>query len=41
MRFSKGYSATPSCVPARAVLFTGQSQERYGRVGTPTAYALG
>ncbi|MFI2563665.1 arylsulfatase [Paenarthrobacter sp. NPDC018779] len=33
VRFSKGYSATPSCVPARAALFTGQSQERHGRVG--------
>ncbi len=33
VRFSKGYSATPSCVPARVALFTGQSQERHGRVG--------
>ncbi|MGP0221592.1 arylsulfatase [Paenarthrobacter sp. NCHU4564] len=33
VRFTKGYSATPSCVPARAALFTGQSQERHGRVG--------
>ncbi|MDR6989393.1 arylsulfatase A-like enzyme [Paenarthrobacter nitroguajacolicus] len=33
VRFSKAYSATPSCVPARAALFTGQSQERHGRVG--------
>lgn len=32
-RFSKAYSATPTCVPARVALFTGQSQERHGRVG--------
>lgn len=32
-RFTKAYSATPTCVPARAALFTGQSQERHGRVG--------
>ncbi len=32
-RFSRGYSATPTCVPARVALFTGQSQERHGRVG--------
>jgi len=31
--FSKGYSATPTCVPARVALFTGQSQEAHGRVG--------
>jgi arylsulfatase len=33
VRFSKGYSATPTCVPARVALFTGQSQEKHGRVG--------
>lgn len=33
VRFSRGYSATPTCVPARVGLFTGQSQERHGRVG--------
>jgi arylsulfatase len=31
--FSRAYSATPTCVPARVALFTGQSQERHGRVG--------
>lgn len=33
VRFSRGYSATPTCVPARVALFTGQSQARHGRVG--------
>lgn len=32
-RFAHGYSATPTCVPARVALFTGQSQEKHGRVG--------
>lgn len=32
-RFTRAYSATPTCVPARVSLFTGQSQERHGRVG--------
>lgn len=32
-RFSKAYSATPTCVPARVALFTGQSQEAHGRIG--------
>ncbi|WP_288026650.1 arylsulfatase [Arthrobacter sp.] len=32
-RFRHAYSATPTCVPARVALFTGQSQERHGRVG--------
>ncbi|MDR6938594.1 arylsulfatase [Arcanobacterium hippocoleae] len=32
-RFTHAYSATPTCVPARVALFTGQSQERHGRVG--------
>ncbi|MEU2250448.1 arylsulfatase [Streptomyces sp. NPDC019224] len=31
--FEAAYSATPTCVPARAALLTGQSQERHGRVG--------
>lgn len=32
-RFSRAYSATPTCVPARVALLTGQSQERHGRTG--------
>jgi arylsulfatase A-like enzyme len=32
-RFRRAYSATPTCVPARAALFTGLSQEHHGRVG--------
>lgn len=32
-RFTRAYSATPSCVPARASLMTGLSQEHHGRVG--------
>ena len=32
-QFTHAYSATPSCIPARAALLTGQSQERHGRVG--------
>ena len=32
-RFAKAYTATPSCVPARATLMTGLSQENHGRVG--------
>lgn len=32
-RFSRAYSATPVCVPARAALFTGLSQRTHGRVG--------
>ncbi len=31
--FTNAYSATPTCVPARVALFTGQSQERHGRYG--------
>lgn len=31
--FSRAYSATPTCVPARAAIFTGMSQRSYGRVG--------
>ena len=32
-QFNNAYSATPSCIPARAGLLTGQSQRRHGRVG--------
>jgi len=32
-RFSNAYSATPSCIPARAAIFTGQKQATHGRVG--------
>ena len=32
-RFARAYSATPTCVPARAALYTGLSQRRHGRVG--------
>ncbi|WP_202638449.1 arylsulfatase [Bailinhaonella thermotolerans] len=32
-RFSRAYSATPTCVPARAALHTGLSQTGHGRVG--------
>lgn len=32
-RFAHAYAATPTCVPARATLFTGLSQEHTGRVG--------
>ena len=31
--FTNAYSATPTCVPARVALLTGQSQERHGRFG--------
>lgn len=31
--FRRAYSATPTCIPARAALHTGLSQERHGRVG--------
>lgn len=31
--FDRAYSACPSCIPARAALFTGKSQENHGRVG--------
>ncbi len=31
--FPNMYSACPSCIPARAALLTGMSQERHGRVG--------
>lgn len=31
--FSNTYSATPTCVPARAAMMTGMSQKSHGRVG--------
>ena len=33
VRFNRAYSATPTCIPARAALYTGQSQRTHGRVG--------
>ncbi|MEG2924014.1 MAG: arylsulfatase [Oscillospiraceae bacterium] len=33
IRFTHAYSATPTCIPARAALLTGMSQEHHGRVG--------
>ena len=32
-RFRKAYTATPSCVPARAALMTGLDQRHHGRIG--------
>jgi arylsulfatase A-like enzyme len=32
-RFNRAYSATPSCIPARAALYTGLTQRSHGRVG--------
>jgi arylsulfatase A-like enzyme len=32
-RFVSAYSAAPSCIPARAALFTGRTQRTHGRVG--------
>jgi arylsulfatase A-like enzyme len=32
-RFRRAYSATPTCIPARAALYTGLSQKSHGRVG--------
>ncbi|MEF3305055.1 arylsulfatase [Paenibacillus sp. GYB003] len=31
--FTSAYSATPSCIPARAAIITGMSQRSHGRVG--------
>jgi arylsulfatase A-like enzyme len=31
--FPNAFSATPTCIPARAALFTGMSQRNHGRVG--------
>jgi arylsulfatase len=43
-RFDRAYSATPTCIPARAALFTGLSQRSHGRVGykdgVPWAYPV-
>lgn len=33
VRFTNAYSATPTCVPARAAVLTGMSQRSHGRVG--------
>jgi len=33
VRFSRAYTATPSCIAARAALYTGLSQRTHGRVG--------
>ncbi len=33
VRFSRTYTATPSCIPARAGLLTGMCQRNHGRVG--------
>ncbi|KRG10568.1 arylsulfatase [Lederbergia galactosidilytica] len=33
VRFTNAYSATPTCVPARAAVLTGMSQKSHGRVG--------
>ena len=33
VRFRHAYSATPTCIPARAALFTGLTQRSHGRVG--------
>ena len=33
VRFRRAYSATPTCIPARAALLTGLSQRTHGRVG--------
>ncbi|MDQ3813160.1 MAG: arylsulfatase [Armatimonadota bacterium] len=42
-RFARAYTATPSCIPARAALHTGLSQRTHGRVsyqdGVPWNYA--
>lgn len=32
-RFNRAYSATPTCIPARASLLTGQTPRTHGRVG--------
>src|SRR5690625_4586134 len=31
--FTRAYSSTPTCVPARVAMFTGQSPARHGRYG--------
>ncbi|NIK75360.1 arylsulfatase A-like enzyme [Paenibacillus castaneae] len=31
--FTNAYSATPTCIPARAAIMTGMSQRGHGRVG--------
>ena len=32
VRFTRAYSATPTCIPARAALFTGLGQRSHGRI---------
>src|SRR5690625_7764052 len=32
-RFTRAYYSTPTCVPARVAMFTGQSPTRHGRYG--------
>lgn len=33
VRFTRAYSACPTCIPARAAMLTGMAQEHHGRVG--------
>ena len=33
VRFSQAYSTTPTCIPARASLYTGMKPTSHGRVG--------
>ena len=33
VRFNRAYAATPTCIPARAALYTGLNQRTHGRVG--------
>ena len=33
IRYAHAYSATPTCIPARAAIHTGMCQEHHGRVG--------
>ena len=33
VRYPNAYSACPTCVPARATLYTGMGQKKTGRVG--------
>lgn len=40
IRFPNAYSACPSCVPARAALHTGLTQESHRRVGVFGRYSV-